>query len=74
MIFGDGPTFLVAAPWNIRPGASVTVGVALLPGSPAQVAVRGALLRDNQTVLSRELVFERGRGLTPAFSHGVLFL
>uniref|UniRef100_A0A8C3LV83 CD109 antigen n=1 Tax=Chrysolophus pictus TaxID=9089 RepID=A0A8C3LV83_CHRPC len=59
------PTFLVAAPWNIRPGASVTVGVALLPGSPAQVAVRGALLRDNQTVLSRELVFERGRGLTP---------
>uniref|UniRef100_A0A8C3LQ50 CD109 antigen n=1 Tax=Chrysolophus pictus TaxID=9089 RepID=A0A8C3LQ50_CHRPC len=62
---GPGPTFLVAAPWNIRPGASVTVGVALLPGSPAQVAVRGALLRDNQTVLSRELVFERGRGLTP---------
>ncbi|XP_048792210.1 CD109 antigen [Lagopus muta] len=54
-----GPTFLVAAPWNIRPGASVTVGVALLPGSPAQVAVRGALLRDNQTVLSRELIFER---------------
>lgn len=68
------PTFLVTAPWNIRPGANVTVGVALLPGSPPQVTVRGALLRDNQTVLSREMVFERGRGLTPAFSHGILFL
>uniref|UniRef100_A0A8C3K373 CD109 antigen n=1 Tax=Calidris pygmaea TaxID=425635 RepID=A0A8C3K373_9CHAR len=28
------PTFLVAVPWNIRPGANLSVGVALLPDSP----------------------------------------
>ncbi|NXN22940.1 CD109 protein, partial [Nycticryphes semicollaris] len=53
------PTFLVAVPWNIRPGAELSVGVALLPDSPPQVAVRGEVTRDNQTVLSREMVFER---------------
>ncbi|NXX04486.1 CD109 protein, partial [Larus smithsonianus] len=53
------PTFLVAVPWNIRPGANVTVGVALLPDSPAQVTVRGEVIRDNETILSREMVFEK---------------
>ncbi|NXX84199.1 CD109 protein, partial [Urocolius indicus] len=53
------PTFLVAVPWNIRPGANVTVGVALLPESPAQVIVRGEVIRDNKTILSREMVFEK---------------
>uniref|UniRef100_A0A8C3K5J9 CD109 antigen n=1 Tax=Calidris pygmaea TaxID=425635 RepID=A0A8C3K5J9_9CHAR len=53
------PTFLVAVPWNIRPGANLSVGVALLPDSPARVTVRGEVLRDNQTVLSREMVFEK---------------
>ncbi|PKK33140.1 CD109 molecule, partial [Columba livia] len=55
----DRPTFLVAVPWNIRPGANVTVGVALLPDSPAQVTVRGDVIRDNQTILSKEMVFEK---------------
>ncbi|NWR73056.1 CD109 protein, partial [Centropus unirufus] len=55
------PTFLVAVPWNIRPGANVTVGVALLPDSPAQVTVRGEVIRDNQTILSREMIFEKGK-------------
>ncbi|NWY71237.1 CD109 protein, partial [Erithacus rubecula] len=55
------PTFLVAAPWNIRPGANLTVGVALLPDSPAQVTVKGEVIRDNETVLSREMVFEKGK-------------
>ncbi|XP_059324039.1 CD109 antigen isoform X1 [Ammospiza nelsoni] len=55
-----GPTFLVAAPWNIRPGANLTVGVALLPDSPAQVTVKGKVIRDNETILSREVVFEKG--------------
>ncbi|KAF2975324.1 hypothetical protein EK904_013832 [Melospiza melodia maxima] len=54
------PTFLVAAPWNIRPGANLTVGVALLPDSPAQVTVKGEVIRDNETILSREVVFEKG--------------
>ncbi|NXT27832.1 CD109 protein, partial [Syrrhaptes paradoxus] len=53
------PTFLVAVPWNIRPGANVTVGVALLPDSPEQVTVRGEVIRDNETILSREMVFEK---------------
>ncbi|NXY41112.1 CD109 protein, partial [Ceuthmochares aereus] len=53
------PTFLVAVPWNIRPGANLTVGVALLPDSPAQVTVRGELIRDNETILNREMVFEK---------------
>ncbi|NXI47362.1 CD109 protein, partial [Galbula dea] len=54
-----GPTFLVAVPWNIRPGANVSVGVALLPDSPAQVTVRGEVIRDNKTILSRDMVFEK---------------
>ncbi|KFP85866.1 CD109 antigen, partial [Acanthisitta chloris] len=53
------PTFLVAAPWNIRPGANLSVGVALLPDSPAQVTVRGEVIRDNETILSRQMVFEK---------------
>ncbi|NWU94942.1 CD109 protein, partial [Upupa epops] len=53
------PSFLVAAPWSIRPGANVTLGVALLPESPAQVSVRAEVTRDNETVLSGEMVFER---------------
>ncbi|NXJ67680.1 CD109 protein, partial [Rostratula benghalensis] len=53
------PTFLVAVPWTIRPGAELSIGVALLPDSPLQVTVRGEVIRDNQTVLSREMVFER---------------
>ncbi|OWK57705.1 CD109 antigen [Lonchura striata] len=55
-----GPTFLVAAPWNIRPGANLTVGVALLRDSPAQVTVKGEVIRDNETILSREMAFEKG--------------
>uniref|UniRef100_A0A8C8BQN9 CD109 antigen n=1 Tax=Otus sunia TaxID=257818 RepID=A0A8C8BQN9_9STRI len=55
------PTFLVAVPWNIRPGANVTVGVTLLPDSPAQVTVRGEVIRDNETILSGEMVFEKGK-------------
>uniref|UniRef100_A0A8C3K429 CD109 antigen n=1 Tax=Calidris pygmaea TaxID=425635 RepID=A0A8C3K429_9CHAR len=51
----------VSIPWNIRPGANLSVGVALLPDSPARVTVRGEVLRDNQTVLSREMVFEKGK-------------
>ncbi|NXN92969.1 CD109 protein, partial [Rhinopomastus cyanomelas] len=54
-----GPSFLVAAPWSIRPGANVTVGVALLSESPAQVTVKAEVTRNNETVLSGEMVFER---------------
>uniref|UniRef100_A0A8C6JNB2 CD109 antigen n=1 Tax=Melopsittacus undulatus TaxID=13146 RepID=A0A8C6JNB2_MELUD len=56
-----GPMFLVAAPWNIRPGANVSVGIALLPDSPALVTVTGEVIRDNETILSREMVFEKGK-------------
>lgn len=61
------PTFLVVAPWNIRPGANVTVGVALLPDSPAQVTVRGEVIRDNETIFRREMVFEKGKSLELAW-------
>ncbi|NWI20473.1 CD109 protein, partial [Crypturellus soui] len=60
LLFGfSSPTFLVTVPWNIRPGANVIVGVALLPDSPAQVTVRGEVIKDNKTLLSREMVFEK---------------
>lgn len=39
----------------------MTVGVALLPDSPAQVTVKGEVIRDNETILSREMVFEKGK-------------
>uniref|UniRef100_A0A672U4Z6 CD109 antigen n=1 Tax=Strigops habroptila TaxID=2489341 RepID=A0A672U4Z6_STRHB len=39
----------------------VSVGVALLPDSPALVTVRGEVIRDNETILSREMVFEKGK-------------
>uniref|UniRef100_A0A8C6JNC5 Uncharacterized protein n=1 Tax=Melopsittacus undulatus TaxID=13146 RepID=A0A8C6JNC5_MELUD len=55
----SSPMFLVAAPWNIRPGANVSVGIALLPDSPALVTVTGEVIRDNETILSREMVFEK---------------
>uniref|UniRef100_A0A8C3II12 CD109 antigen n=1 Tax=Chrysemys picta bellii TaxID=8478 RepID=A0A8C3II12_CHRPI len=55
-----GPTFLVTGPRNIRPGANVTIGVALLTDSPPQVTVRGEVLRGNDTVLHGEVVFEKG--------------
>uniref|UniRef100_A0A663EB45 CD109 antigen n=1 Tax=Aquila chrysaetos chrysaetos TaxID=223781 RepID=A0A663EB45_AQUCH len=61
------PTFLVAVPWNIRPGANVTVGVALLPDGPAQVTVRGEVIRDNETILSGEMVFEKGKRMELAW-------
>uniref|UniRef100_A0A8C5TTN8 CD109 antigen n=1 Tax=Malurus cyaneus samueli TaxID=2593467 RepID=A0A8C5TTN8_9PASS len=68
MCVAAGPTFLVAVPWSIRPGTNLTVGVALLPDSPAQVTVKGEVIRDNETILSREMVFEKGKkrmGLLP---------
>lgn len=39
----------------------MTIGVALMPDSPAQVTVKGEVIRDNETVLSREVVFEKGK-------------
>ncbi|EMP28675.1 hypothetical protein UY3_14223 [Chelonia mydas] len=54
------PTFLVTGPRNIRPGANVTIGVALLTDSLPQVTVRGEVLRGNDTVLHGEVTFEKG--------------
>lgn len=45
----------------------MTVGVALLPDSPAQVTVRGDVIRDNQTILSKEMVFEKGKRMELAW-------
>lgn len=39
----------------------MTVAVALLPDSPAQVTVKGEVIRDNETILSREMIFEKGK-------------
>uniref|UniRef100_A0A452HFI0 CD109 antigen n=1 Tax=Gopherus agassizii TaxID=38772 RepID=A0A452HFI0_9SAUR len=62
--FGEGhcqrPTFLVTGPRSIRPGANVTIGVALLTDSPPQVTVRGEVLRGNDIVLHGEVIFEKG--------------
>nr|XP_025043911.1 CD109 antigen [Pelodiscus sinensis] len=54
------PTFLVTGPQNIRPGANVTIVVALLTDSPPQVTVRAEVLRGNDTVLQGEVTFEKG--------------
>uniref|UniRef100_A0A452HFJ9 CD109 antigen n=1 Tax=Gopherus agassizii TaxID=38772 RepID=A0A452HFJ9_9SAUR len=54
------PTFLVTGPRSIRPGANVTIGVALLTDSPPQVTVRGEVLRGNDIVLHGEVIFEKG--------------
>uniref|UniRef100_A0A8B9Q8M1 CD109 antigen n=1 Tax=Apteryx owenii TaxID=8824 RepID=A0A8B9Q8M1_APTOW len=59
------PTFLVMVPWNIRPGTNVTIGIALMPDSPAQVTIRGEVIKDNKTLLSREMVFEKGKITLP---------
>lgn len=45
----------------------MTVGVALLPDSPARVTVRGDVIRDNQTILSKEMVFEKGKRMELAW-------
>uniref|UniRef100_A0A8C4W2F6 CD109 antigen n=1 Tax=Gopherus evgoodei TaxID=1825980 RepID=A0A8C4W2F6_9SAUR len=57
---GPLPTFLVTGPRSIRPGANVTIGVALLTDSPPQVTVRGEVLKGNDIVLHGEVIFEKG--------------
>nr|XP_060608900.1 CD109 antigen [Anolis sagrei ordinatus] len=54
-----GPTYLLAAPEIIRPGANITIGVALLKASPPQVTIKAEVLSGNNSVLHGEGVFQR---------------
>ncbi|XP_066478804.1 CD109 antigen [Tiliqua scincoides] len=54
-----GPTYLLTAPKSIRPGANVTIGVALLKESPSQVTIQAEVLHGNNSVLRGNAVFQR---------------
>ncbi|KAH0622086.1 hypothetical protein JD844_024050, partial [Phrynosoma platyrhinos] len=69
------PTYLLAAPEIIRPGANLTIGVALLKASPPHLTVKAEVLFANNSVLRGEGVFQRdslGTLVLPAVS--ILFL
>ncbi|XP_053136283.1 CD109 antigen [Hemicordylus capensis] len=53
------PTYLLTAPKFIRPGANVTIGVALLKKSPPQVTIKADVIHANSTILRGEAVFQR---------------
>ncbi|XP_061479122.1 CD109 antigen isoform X2 [Rhineura floridana] len=53
------PTYLLAAPKSIRPGANVTIGVALLKESPEKVTIKAEVIYANNSVLRGEAVFKR---------------
>ncbi|XP_042302267.1 CD109 antigen [Sceloporus undulatus] len=54
-----GPTYLLAAPEIIRPGANLTIGVALLKASPPRLTIKAEVLFANNSVLHGEGVFLR---------------
>ncbi|XP_053237251.1 CD109 antigen isoform X1 [Podarcis raffonei] len=54
-----GPTYLLAALKSIRPGANLTIGVAMLKKSPQKVTVKAEVVYANNTVLRGEAVFKR---------------
>uniref|UniRef100_A0A670ICS0 CD109 antigen n=1 Tax=Podarcis muralis TaxID=64176 RepID=A0A670ICS0_PODMU len=54
------PTYLLAAVKSIRPGANLTIGVAMLKKSPQKVTVKAEVVYANNTVLRGEAVFKRG--------------
>nr|XP_020641515.1 CD109 antigen [Pogona vitticeps] len=55
----SGPTYLLAGPEVIRPGANLTIGVTLLKASPSHVTIKGEVLFENNSVLRGEAVFQR---------------
>ncbi|XP_062981026.1 CD109 antigen [Elgaria multicarinata webbii] len=55
----SGPTYLLAAPKIIRPGANLTIGVALLKESPPYVTIKAEVVCANNSVLHGEASFQR---------------
>ncbi|KAJ7341665.1 hypothetical protein JRQ81_006104 [Phrynocephalus forsythii] len=55
----SGPTYLLAGPEIIRPGANLTIGIELLKASPPRVTVKGEVVFGNNSVLRGEAVFQR---------------
>ncbi|XP_058032225.1 CD109 antigen [Ahaetulla prasina] len=54
-----GPTYLVAVPKIIRPGANLTIGVRLLKESPSSITIQAQVLLANKSILQGEAVFQR---------------
>ncbi|XP_070620143.1 CD109 antigen [Erythrolamprus reginae] len=62
-----GPTYLLAVPKIIRPGANITIGVALLKESPLSIRIQAQVLLAKEAILQGEAIFQRD-------SFGTLFL
>ncbi|KAM3856320.1 CD109 antigen [Vipera latastei] len=54
-----GPTYLLAVPKIIRPGANLTIGVWLLKESPSSIRIQAQVLLANKSILQGEAVFQR---------------
>uniref|UniRef100_A0A670YKG3 CD109 antigen n=1 Tax=Pseudonaja textilis TaxID=8673 RepID=A0A670YKG3_PSETE len=54
------PTYLLAVPKIIRPGANLTIGVCLLKESPSSIRIQAQVLLANRSILQGEEVFQRG--------------
>ncbi|XP_034287784.1 CD109 antigen [Pantherophis guttatus] len=54
-----GPTYLLAVPKIIRPGANLTIGVRLLKESPSSIRIQAQVLLANKSILQGEAVFQR---------------
>uniref|UniRef100_A0A8D0CAT7 CD109 antigen n=2 Tax=Salvator merianae TaxID=96440 RepID=A0A8D0CAT7_SALMN len=55
----SGPTYLLAAPTVIRPGANVTIAIALLKGSPSQLTIKAEVISANKSMLHGEAVIKK---------------
>ncbi|XP_026550926.1 CD109 antigen [Pseudonaja textilis] len=53
------PTYLLAVPKIIRPGANLTIGVCLLKESPSSIRIQAQVLLANRSILQGEEVFQR---------------
>ncbi|XP_070789005.1 CD109 antigen isoform X2 [Pituophis catenifer annectens] len=54
-----GPTYLLAVPKIIRPGANLTIGVRLMKESPSSIRIQAQVLLANKSILQGEAVFQR---------------
>ncbi|KAK9411366.1 putative antigen [Crotalus adamanteus] len=54
-----GPTYLLAVPKIIRPGANLTIGVWLLKENPSSIRIQAQVLLANKSILQGEAVFQR---------------
>ncbi|XP_068137598.1 CD109 antigen isoform X2 [Hyperolius riggenbachi] len=55
-----GPTYLLTAPLNIRPGSNYILGIDILEDGPPVVRIEAEIKKDNITLLQGEGEFQRG--------------